>query len=237
MELKLGKMTNKDLAEWFGISPNSLSKNITAKLEELKYFANYHLEGNKTKKVVIDEILEPVYQKRGSETYNKVKNNIDNVWDESGYDTCSRVGGAIYEKLKGEDEHFNYALSTVVNYTRKGRNELYGVPFGEEGVLGSCVYQWCKKDEETGKIRALTDEENEIKEQLQKKYFGNASEKQIIVQAMVESGELPKEQAWEMLTALTNMKGNNFIMFLQELQAVLGHQVVRGTHIERKMLK
>ena len=74
-------------------------------------------------------------------------------------------------------------------------------------------------------------------EQLQKKYFGNASEKQIIVQAMVESGELPKEQAWEMLTALTNMKGNNFIMFLQELQAVLGHQVVRGTHIERKMLK
>lgn len=54
---------------------------------------------------------------------------------------------------------------------------------------------------------------------------------------MVESGELPKEQAWEMLTALTNMKGNNFIMFLQELQAVLGHQVVRGTYIERKMLK
>lgn len=128
-------------------------------------------------------------------------------------------------------------MSTVVNYTRKGRNELYGVPFGEEGVLGSCIYQWCKKDEETGKIRALTDEENEIKEQLQKKYFGNASEKQIIVQAMVESGELPKEQAWEMLTALTNMKGNNFIMFLQELQAILGHQVVRGTHIERKMLK
>ena len=237
MELKLGKMTNKDLAEWFGISPNSLSKNITAKLEELKYFDNYHLEGKKKKKVVIDEILEPVYQKRGSETYNKVKNNIDNVWDESGYDTCSRVGGAIYEKLKGEDEHFNYALSTVVNYTRKGRNELYGVPFGEEGILGSCVYQWCKKDEETGKIRALTDEENEIKEQLQKKYFGNASEKQIIVQAMVESGELPKEQAWEMLTALTNMKGNNFIMFLQELQAILGHQVVRGTYIERKMLK
>ena len=75
-----------------------------------------------------------------------MKNNIDNVWDESGYDTCSRVGGAIYEKLKGEDEHFNYALSTVVNYTRKGTNELYGVPFGEEGVLGSCVYQWCKKE-------------------------------------------------------------------------------------------
>ena len=36
MELKLGKMTNKDLAEWFGISPNSISKNITAKSEELK---------------------------------------------------------------------------------------------------------------------------------------------------------------------------------------------------------
>lgn len=40
-----------------------------------------------------------------------------------------------------EDSNFNKATGTIVNYVREGRNELYGVPFSENGGrLGSCVY-------------------------------------------------------------------------------------------------
>ena len=39
MELKLGKVSSKFLAEWFGITANSFSRNRAKKLEELIFFA------------------------------------------------------------------------------------------------------------------------------------------------------------------------------------------------------
>jgi len=41
----------------------------------------------------------------------------------------------------------------------------------------------------------LTEEEQEIKQKLQTKYFGDATEKQILVKAMVEAGEISREDA------------------------------------------
>ena len=59
------------------------------------------------------------------------------------------------------------------------------------------------------------------------------SEKQVIVKAMVESGEISKEEAWDVLEELTNMKGRgNFIGFLAELQEKLDCMVIRGTNVE-----
>lgn len=76
----------------------------------------------------------------------------------------------------------------------------------------------------------LTPEEEEIKQKLILKYFGNVSEKQVIVKAMVESGEISKDEAWDILEELTNMKGQgNFMAFLTELQEKLNCMVIRGT--------
>ena len=76
----------------------------------------------------------------------------------------------------------------------------------------------------------LTSEEEEIKQKLIQKYFGNVSEKQVIVKAMVESGEISKEEAWDVLEELTNMKGRgNFLTFMNELQTKLNCKVIRGT--------
>lgn len=60
IELTTGLKTNKELAEWFGIIPNSFCRSKNKKLEELKLFAEYHLEKDK---VFIDEVLIPVYSK------------------------------------------------------------------------------------------------------------------------------------------------------------------------------
>lgn len=72
---------------------------------------------------------------------------------------------------------------------------------------------------------------------MQTKYFGDATEKQVLVKAMVEAGEITTEEAWGILEEMTNMKGKtNFMGFLKELQGTLHCQVVRGTLVTRNNL-
>jgi len=167
----------------------------------------------------------------------KVIEKIDAVWSPDGLDSCQRVGEKILERLQEEDKDFNRAIGTIVKYTREGRNELYGMPFSENGgKIGSCVYIWCKRNPETGDYDFLTEEEQEIKQKLQTKYFGDATEKQILVKAMVEAGEISKEDAWSVLEEMTNMNGKaNFMGFLKEIQQTLHCQVIRGTLVNREV--
>ena len=146
-------------------------------------------------------------------------------------DTCSRVGEEICELLT--QEGIVRKPDTIKAYVREGRNELYGKPFMDKGSLGKCTYLWCKRNAETGEYSLLTEEEQQIKQNLQTKYFGDATEKQVLVKGMVETGEITKEEAWGILEEMTNMSTGNFRLFLDEMQEKLGCQVVRGTFVER----
>lgn len=231
-ELKIGIITNTELADWFGITLSTFSHNKKNKLKELENFAEFEITSSG--KIDIKTILEPIYSKKGNLTYKKVVNHIDEVWSKNGLDSCSRVGTEINRLLREEDKTFLKQDSTIIKYTLKGRNELYGVPYSTQpGTLGSCIYIWCKKRED-GTYDFLNEEEKAIKEFLQKKYFGDATEKQIIVSAMVAKGEIEEKDAWGVLTQLTNMQGVNFLTFLDELQRKIGCQVVRGTWINKK---
>lgn len=231
MELVEGIMTNKDLAEWFGVKEDSFKRRKKDKLEELKLFADFYEEKGK---VIITEVYEPIYQKQQGKTKQMVISKIDQVWSEDGLDSCSRVGNKICELL--EEEGIIRKPNTVIAYTRQGRNELYGIPFMNEGRIGKCIYIWCKRDPETGEYSLLTEEEQAIKQNLQTKYFGDATEKQILVKGMVEAGEIRKEDAWDVLEEMTNMRTGNFMMFLKEIQEALHCQVIRGTLVERNVL-
>jgi hypothetical protein len=231
MELKLGIMTNKELAEWFGITEASLKNSKKKKLEELKLFAEFEEVKGKVK---INKILEAVYNKQQGKTLRKVVEKIDSVWSEDGLDSCQRVGEKICELL--DEEGLVRKPDTIVAYTRKGRNELYGKPFLADGKIGRCIYIWCKRNPNTGEYSLLTKEEEKIKQDLQTKYFGDATEKQILVKGMVEAGEINKEEAWGVLEEMTNMGTGNFFAFLQEIQKILGCQVIRGTLVERNAL-
>lgn len=232
MELKIGLMNNKELADWFGIKESSFKNKKKEKLEELSLFAEFY----ETKgKVYITKVLEPVYSRQQGKTLQMVIDKIDGVWSEDGLDSCSRVSYKIYELL--EKEGLIRSPETIKNYTIKGRNELYGKPFMEHGgKLGRCIYLWCKRNPDTGEYSLLTEEEQKIKQDLQTKFFGDATEKQILVKGMVESGEITKDEAWEVLEEMTNMSGSNFMAFLREIQKALGCQVVKGTLVERNLL-
>lgn len=230
-KLKIGIMDNKELADWFGISERSFKNVKKSKLEELKLFADFEEKGGK---INIKEIYEPIYNKQLKKTAHKVLEKVDIIWAKDGLDTCTRVGTKICKELAKEGTVRKE--STIINYTRQGRNELYGRPFIDKGKLGSCVYLWCKKDRATGDLSLLTPEENEIKRKLIIKYFGDVSEKQILVKAMIESGEISEEEAWSVLESMTNMNTNNFMDFLYELQDNLHCQVIRGTMVTRNAL-
>lgn len=230
MQLKLGIMSNKELADWFGISQGYFSREKNKKLEELKLFAKFEEIGNKTKKIKILEIYEPVYSKKGSENFQEIYNSIDEAWNKDGLDSCRRVSEAIMEK-----KQLPIAQSTAERYTAKGRNLLYGKPFEYSGTLGRCTYVLCKKEGEGIQTHyaRFTPEEEEIKKKLIQKYFGDVSEKTIIVQGMVQMGEIKKEEAWDVLQQLTSLRGNNFLMFLAQLQSIVHCQVVKATDVER----
>lgn len=231
IELTIGKKTGKQLAEWFGIEYNSFKNQKKKKLEELKLFAEFYEEKGK---VVITKVIEPVYQKGMENVKRKVIEKIDEVWSADGLDSCQRVGEKILALLQEEDNTFNRATGTIVKYTREGRNELYGPPFQGGGKIGNCIYIWCKRDPKTGDYSLLTNEEQEIKQKIQMKYFGDATEKQILVKGMVEAGEITKEEAWNVLEEMTNMnRKENFMGFLKEIQAALHCQIIRGTLVER----
>lgn len=231
IELTIGKKTGKELAEWFGIEYNSFKNRKAKKLEELKLFADFYEEKGK---VIITKVIEPVYQKGMANVKRKVIEKIDEVWSADGLDSCQRVGEKILVALQEENKDFNRAVGTIVKYTREGRNELYGLPFQGGGKIGNCIYIWCKRDPKTGEYSFLTEEEQKVKQELQTKYFGDATEKQILVKGMVEAGDITKEEAWGILEEMTNMNNKDVFMgFLREIQAKLHCQVIRGTYVER----
>ena len=163
-------------------------------------------------------------------SYNKIKVKLDDCWNESGLDTCSRVAKEMERSL-------DLAPSTIYKYVTKSRTELYGKPFFSMGEKGSCVYLWCKKQGEGAEAvyTMLTPEEEKIKQSIIQKYYGDLTEKNIIVQGMVAAGEIGKEEAWDLLTKLTDLdNGDKFFCFISELQSVLQATLVRGTLISRK---
>lgn len=54
-------MSNKELALWFGIKPNSFAHSKLKKLEELKKYADYEILPNK--KIKINKVHIPYYSK------------------------------------------------------------------------------------------------------------------------------------------------------------------------------
>lgn len=137
MQLKLGIMTLAELAEWFGISHNTIRHTKEKRLKLLKEFADYHMEG---RSVCIDAIHIPEYNK----AYDVIKEELPNEWNKSGLDTCARVGSALY--WKRQDVKASIKEATAKSYANRAKIALYGKNnSGEVGELGFSNYEWCRR--------------------------------------------------------------------------------------------
>ena len=227
-ELKLGKVTSKELAEWFGIKPSSFSNMKAKKLEELKNYADFEI---KNRSVYIKEIYISEYARM--KHFDLVKDSLVKLWCPNNLDTCKNVTKKLTKKY--DKEELPLQESSLYNYTRASRDELFGKPLkNSRGTLGKCEYEWVKEvDGETNTYEALTDEERQVFQSLMKKYFGNMEEKALIVEMSVKKGEIKKEEAWEVYEELTNMNDKSFVDFLHEAEELIGYKIVRATRIDK----
>ena len=226
MELRVGLMTNNELAEWFGVKPVTFRNHKSKKLEELKKYADFELKGAK---IYIKEIYgSKVYIKR--QDYSIVKEEFTQVYNDSKIDTASNVSKKIYRKRKDD---LTIKESTTYEYTRAARNELYGKPFVGCGEKGVCRYIWAKQIGE-GQYERFNDTEQAIYKRLLVKYFKGADEKTIFVRDMIKRGEITEEEAWGVYEDMMNLE-QGFMNFKIEMEEAIGYPIVRVTEIENQI--
>lgn len=226
LELVEGQlMSNNDLAEWFQIKPGSFRNTKTKKLEELKKYAEYEVQGSK---VLITKVIESKFVKR--KDYSIVKEEFTQVYNKSKIDTASNVSKKIYSKRKSD---LSIKPSTTYEYTKEARNELYGKPFVGKGKLGTCRYIWVKKLDE-GKYERFNDEEEAMYKKLLLKYFKNTDSKAMFVKDMIKRGEVTKEEAWDVYDEIANLEFG-FMNFKAEMEEFVGCTIVRATEIEDQL--
>ena len=217
-ELKLGKITLKELASWFNIGYSSIRNKREKYFKELEEYANF--KAGERGGVEILNIYIPVYVKKDN-NYQQIKQKIPATWDKSGLDLKKNVAQKLYSK-----EEFSIKYSTVYSYVCKASNELYGKPSSlEGGEIGNCHWVLCAKDKNTGKLRWFTYEENQKKQELRAKYFNERSQEEKKKQEIRESlklqlkkNEISKEDYKEELFVLEeSIAYDNYLEALQNI--------------------
>ena len=217
-ELKLGKITLKELASWFGISYGSIRNKREKYFQELEEYADF--KAGERGGVEILNIYIPVYVKKDN-NYQQIKQKIPATWDKSGLDLKKNVAQKLYSK-----EEFSIKYSTVYSYVCKASNELYGKPSSlEGGEIGNCHWVLCVKDQNTGKLRWFTYEENQQKQELRAKYFNERKQEEKKKQEIRESlklqlkkNEISKEDYKEELFVLEESAAyDNYLEALQNI--------------------
>lgn len=217
MELKKGKMTTKELAEWFGISYSRFNHTKQKKLEELKEYCSftcYHGGIN------INDVFIKEYINLKQQNYIKVESHVDEEWDPSGLDTKINVANKIYSKYKNE---LTIQQSTTYNYVRKASNILYGPAndYNTPGTIGNCWYRLCIVDSE-GNRRSLTEEEQKRRREIRRKYCSDAEKEkredlEDAIEIKYKNGIITKETRNELRDQLNAWRWQ----YLQEFEQTL----------------
>lgn len=210
-ELKLGKMTQTEISEWFGLKPDTFrkasDKSRSKKLRILKTYADYHI--NK-RSIIIDKINIPVY----SSTLEIIDEKFDETWSETGIDTCKRVNLDLcyrYSQIPAQvDESTSYNYVLKVKTRKYGRNSVD--EFGEEGY---CEYVWCKFGEK-GELEILTEEQQKIISECAKKLMILLMIKLLYQQMRIKMVKLVRKiWIWVLLMRLIKIQMKNMlILFL-----------------------
>ena len=152
MELHEGRMSIKELSEWFGLKPETLSKSSQKakdkKFNILEVYADYHFEG---KKLFIDKVKYPTYSKAFEIIEEEMPKRWGVIMDDNHkvnetlkkerIDTCSRVGGDIWSSVP--EVKAQISLLTSKQYTNKVKVQKYGHNYlNDVGTCGCSEYVW-----------------------------------------------------------------------------------------------
>ena len=117
--LELNSLTNKELAEWFGIKPDTMTRHKKKKLEELQNYAFFEeVRGG----VEITGIIKSEYNKKDSQIRQIYQQGFEEV--RQPIDTVSNINNQIYEKYSEQLPTLSSAASGY-HYAIEVRNERY----------------------------------------------------------------------------------------------------------------
>lgn len=202
MELKIGKYTQKELAEWFNISYNSFRVSRDKKFEELKDYADFEIEYSDTKKRIKCIHIKEVYYNTYYKSYKKEL--IDFIEDQSQWEKILDDGYSNIEilvnyfcyikGLKYNGNVFHYQMVEVSAITedtkekvtqekRKRNKEEYKLWFYLYDVARKYFYNKHKLDYSSKegcsvdsyfplKLKRDTEEMKAEKARIYEKYFG-----------------------------------------------------------------
>lgn len=234
-ELKLGKMTTRELSIWFGLQPDTLTRNPKSKarkLEILKSYAQYHFEG---KNLYIDKILFPTYSK----AFKIIEKEFDNTWgkiidsdtqqinpllNKMKIDSCARVGKTIWYNNK--EVQGQIKIKTAQTYTNKVKVERYGRNYiNELGSRGYCERIWMNQEE----TAPLEPEKLEILEECASIAYSDKAKVFAKIDDDYKNGNLSLEEYKEAKGNIDTL--DSYDLFVQLVFERLGFMPVKRTRL------
>lgn len=224
MELKLGKMTSKELAQWFEIAPKTFTSSKKKYLEKLENFCDFEeVYGG----VIIKEIYYALYVKdfsKDAEIYLEiVKNSNEHL--------CSISG--IAEVAKYRDEFRTCSASGIQKRMTKAGITGFGITRDDNsyGKYGSRKYVWAiKLYEDNNLYRHLTEEEEKIFDELITAVYMSEPERvkqaALLEKTYKEDKDMTKEEYFEKKELLGL---NIFSGVIRRFKDKTGLQIVHAT--------
>lgn len=225
-QLKLGKITLEELADWFGIASSTIRAKSAKekKLEILKSFADYHIKG---RTIYIDKIYIPEYNK----AFHVIKSKLPEEWHENGIDTSARVGVAIYSKYPEVSSQIQ--MSTAKAYANKAKIELFGRNHidTDRGELGTSRYIWGIVTE-TGDNLPLTEEQQKIVSACAQEAYGSIlGDRAALLNDALNKQEITEQEYNQSMTLTKEERATAYGNFELNVMKKLGFMPMRLTQI------
>lgn len=209
--------TYYEIAQFFNITPQSFKVHKFEKLEELKNYAIFHEINNS---IVIDKVFCSYYL--GSLSNRRafkrmmfacMNNNIVNE-----YLLAKEMRKRYSVDLQ------DYSLKELIYYIRYYFTEYYGNDI--EGLKGKKEYGYFKL--ERGMLLPLAAEKQE-KDKIIKQWYGNLTEKVLLIQDKINNREIEKEDAWDLLSDMCGLE--SYESFKYSLDRAVAAQLYNGYQI------
>ena len=208
-----------EIAQFFNIAPSTFKSHKFEKLEELK---NYVLFTDQNDKIWVEKVIGSAYylgtleERRSFKRmmFNCLKNNIVNELS---------LARAMKKAYAADLQ--DYSLKELIYYIRYYITEYYGNSIAE-GLKGKKEYSFYIK--EAGVLKPLSAQQK-IKDNMIQQWFGNLSEKVLIIQDMINNKELTKEEAWDFLEDIASL--DSFDTFKVSFERAVSASVTHGCRV------
>lgn len=199
MNLKLGKMTGHEIAEWLGISYNSTYRNNpTEQIKKLGGYCEYQqVRGG----VIISKIYTGIYY--GDLSKKLVKAYVKNVQERK--NGLSSVAGVTRDLQHKNEEYADMKYATLYYQLGKAGELTYGktnlTPCTEfEGAYGSRYSVWAIKLDDFNHYRWFTAKEEKMFDEIISCYYGSDPKKVkqlAILDDAFRKNEITKEEYFQ----------------------------------------